>query len=115
MPTDARQPQELPQGGKLADVAVNDFDDVPAPSSINNRSAAAADSALMPRVRTPFTAAEDDAILEGMSRFSGPTRFADIFRHFRDVGGVWHESRTPAGIADHYLKVLRRRRLLKAA
>jgi hypothetical protein len=99
-----------PAGGLI--VEADDFDavDLPDPSS------AAAAAALAPRLRLPFTDAEDRAILDGVGMFKGVGRFADILRHYRDAAppgeAVFHETRTAAGLADHFRQTLRRRRLL---
>ena len=56
------------------------------------------------RRRYAFSAAEDKAILEGVLRFYGTSRFADIFSAYK---AVWQPGRTPTSIYDHWRAKLR--------
>ena len=58
--------------------------------------------------RKKWTPAEDRAILEGLTRFSGASRYTDIF-HFYQGTNVWQAGRNPTQLADHYRQCLRKR------
>jgi hypothetical protein len=115
----------LPAAGRVVALGtVADFDLVlPGAAGSSHRGGAALGAALnadavqpghaiAPRLRTNFASPEDEAILRGVQMFSGAGRWTSIFNHFRVQGGVWHESRTPASLAERYKNVLRRSRLL---
>lgn len=94
----AAAPNEGSAGSKCTS-----FDDVPA--------ATAKQSASPRKLRAAFTSEEDEAILEGVAKYTGADRFAAIFAAYRDV---WLPGRSALHIAYHWRAVLRDRLLSKS-
>lgn len=68
--------------------------------------------ATRPRQRRhKFTPEEDEAILQGVARFTkGPRKFESILYAYR---GVWHPERTAEQLRDHWRAILRPRAVLQ--
>jgi hypothetical protein len=56
--------------------------------------------------RHAFTQEEDDAIVEGVQRFTGPSRFTQILQLYPHV---WCQGRTAVQLSDHYRNHLRKK------